>query len=83
MGGGSGKLGREAPPVKEPFSHSQGDLSMFSHTHTLCTSLFSPGDRSNFLFHTHRQANINTPTLCLICARFTRATVEANDPDSF
>lgn len=45
------------PPLKDPFSCSQRDPSAVTHTHIwkhiMYTLLFSPGDRSSFLFHTH------------------------------
>lgn len=68
---GSGKLGRECPPPRRlnvPFRRSQRDPS----SHTTHTLLFSPGDRSGFLFHT-QQANIKTPTSRLMFPQETRS----------
>lgn len=77
----SGKLGREGPPFFFWVIALGAVRKLFqgSNTHK-CENIhavrITPGDRSGFLFLT-RWANINTPTLCLICARSTWRVTEA------
>lgn len=90
VGRGSGKLGREGPLAEGSILDAAREIFCgHTHTHThmetriLYTLLFSPGDRSSFLFHTLSGANINTPTLCLICVGSTSPAVEARNLPAF
>lgn len=91
VGRGNGKLGREGPPCWRNLLAAAREIHLRSHTHTHTYGNTHTVDvallplmtgAASFFTHTH-WANINTPTLCLICFTSTSSAKEARKPLSF